>query len=113
MIEIDSKDFQIDEKEVSAYVQQQMIDLAPHLEEKSALQIKLKQVDQGFEAELTALHEQGEIQTVGWNEDIYHAIKDAKEGLLEYFVEVEDELNPRIREEKINLLSRHGNLYLH
>ena len=79
MIKIDSKNFQIDEKEVTAYIQQQLIDLSPHLEDKAALQVRLKKVDQGFEAELTATHQEGEVQTVGWNEDIYNAIKSAKE----------------------------------
>jgi len=113
MIKINAKDLQIDEKEVSAYIQQQMMDLSPHLEEKSALQVRLTQVDKGFEAELTAFREEGEVQTIGWHEDIYDAIKNAKEGLLEYFVEVESENNPRDRDNKINHIHRHGNLYLH
>ena len=113
MIKIDSIGTEIDKKEITAYIQQQMVDLAPHLEEKSALQIRLTQVNKGYEAELTAVHLEGEIQTVGWDENLYVAIKNVKEGLLQYFVEVEDELNPHQREEKINHFSRNGNLYLH
>ncbi len=113
MFRIDSNTTQIDEKEIAAYIQQQMVDITPHLVEKSALQIKLTQRKEGYEAELTAFQPEGEIQTVGYNKDIYHAIKNAKEGLLEYFVEFEDAMNPRQREEKIKHLARHGNLYLH
>lgn len=113
MVKIHTNEAGIDEKEISAYIQQQMVDLTPHLEEKSALQIKLKKIGDGFEVELTAILNQGEIQTVGWNENIYHAIRNAKDGLLEYFVHVADEENPNQRDEKINYLSRHGNLYIH
>jgi len=113
MIRIDSNSTKIDEKEIAAYIQQQMVELTPHLVEKSALQIKLTQHKKGFEAELTAYQPEGEIQTVGYNEDIYHAIRNAKEGLLDYFVEFEDAMNPRQRDEKLKHLSRHGNLYLH
>lgn len=113
MIKIDNLDPQIDEKEVTAFIQQQMVDLAPHLNEKAALQIRLIKREEGFEVELTAYQEEGEIQTIGFNDDIYDAIRNAKEGLLEYFVTIEDELNPHLRDEKINYLSRHGNLYLH
>lgn len=113
MVKIQTNDAGIDEKEVTAYIQQQMIDLAPHLEEKSALQVKLKKKAEGFQVELTAILNQGEIQTVGWNENIYDAIRNAKDGLLDYFVLVQDELNPREREEKLNHLSQNSNLYLH
>ena len=113
MLKIDTNGTTLNEKEVTAYIQQQMVDLAPHLEEKSALQVKLSQKNQIFEAELTAYHEEGEIQTVGLNKDLFDAIKNAKEGLLQYFVEVEASVNPRLRDEKIKLLSHKGNLYLH
>lgn len=113
MIKIDSPALSINKKEVTAYIQQQMMELQPHLQEKSALQVKLKKVAKGYEAELTALHFDGEIQTIGWNENMYDAIKDAKEGLLEYFVEVADELHPHQRDQKINHIRKHGSLYLH
>ncbi len=113
MIKIDALDAQIDEKDISAFIQQQMVDLAPHLTAESALQIKLVKRDQGFEVELTAFEAAGEIQTIGFNDNLFDAIRNAKEGLLEYFVEVEDALNPKARDEKINLLSKHGSLYLH
>ncbi|MCJ8275882.1 MAG: hypothetical protein HRT44_01975 [Bdellovibrionales bacterium] len=102
-----------DEKEMSAYIQQQISDLEPHLKTESPLELKLTQVDEGFEAELTADHESGVVQTLGWNENIFSAIKSAKEGLLEYFIEVEQEKNPQHRNEQIDHISRHGNLYLH
>ncbi|MEM7646732.1 MAG: hypothetical protein AAF203_07485 [Pseudomonadota bacterium] len=110
---MDNLDADMNEREIAAYVQQQMVDLTPHLEEKTALQMRLTKRKEGFEAELTATSEEGEIQTIGWDKDICDAIKNAKEGLLEYFVEVEAEQNPRERDEKINHLSRNGNLYLH
>lgn len=113
MIDFDAQGLSLNEKEVTAFVQQQMLDLAPHLGEKDALQVRLSQRGTGFEVELTAHHEDGDIQTLGHNEDLFEAIKLAKEGLLHYFVEVEDQLNPLLRDEKINYLSRHGNLYLH
>jgi ribosome-associated translation inhibitor RaiA len=113
MVKFDADSLAVDQKEVTAFIQQQMLDLAPHLDEKSALQIRLKQVKNGFEAELTASQKEGEIQTVGWHEDIYSAIRNAKEGLLQYFVEVEEQLNPMLREEKIKYLRQHGSLYLH
>lgn len=113
MIRIHSKGAAIDEKEVTAYIQQQMVELTPHLKEKSALQVKLTKKKEGFEAELTAYQPEGEVQTVGFNKDVYHAIRNAKEGLLEYFVEFEEAMNPLEREEKIKYLSKHGNLYLH
>jgi len=113
MIKMDKLGEKIDKKEVAAFIQQQMVELAPHLDEKSALQIKLTQVRNGFEAELTATQLEGEIQTIGWNEDLFDAIKNAKEGLLQYFVDAEDFMNPQLRDEKIKYLSQHGNLYLH
>jgi ribosome-associated translation inhibitor RaiA len=113
MITIDSKNLKIDEKEVTAYIQQQMLDLGPHLADKSALQIRLTQKKKGYEAELTAYNASGEVQTVGWNENIFDAIKFAKEGLLEYFVEIQNEIHPQLRDEKIKHISTHGNLYLH
>ena len=113
MLKIDAQEGSIDEKEVTAYVQQQMAELGPHLAEKTALQVRLTQIGESFEAEVTAYHTEGEVQTVGRNSDIFDAIRFAKEGLLEYFVEVEAEMHPRERDEKINYLSRHGNLYLH
>ncbi len=113
MIKIDANDPQIDEKAISAFIQQQMVDLAPHLSNEAALQIKLVKKDGGFEVELTAYEEAGEVQTIGFHMDLYDAIRNAKEGLLEYFVEVEDALDPKARNEKINLLSKHGSLYLH
>ena len=113
MLKIDANASALSEKEIAAYVQQQLVDLGPHLDEEVALQMKLTQVETGFEAELTASTEEGEVQTVGCHEDIYDAIKNAKEGLLAYFVEVEAEINPRLRDEKINHLARNGNLYLH
>lgn len=113
MVKIDSKIAQIDEKEITAYIQQQMMDLTPHLEEKSALQVRLTQLNDGFEAELTAYQPEGEIQTVGRNPSIFEAIRYAKEGLIDYMVEVEENLHPHLRDDKIELISRHGNLYLH
>ena len=113
MIKIDALDAQIDEKEITAFIQQQMVDLAPHLSEESALQVRLVKQKDGFQVELTAFEDEGEIQTIGYNSDIYDAIRNAKEGLLTYFVEVEDARNPHLREEKINLLSKQGSLYLH
>ena len=113
MIKIDTLDPKIDEKEVTAFIQQQMMDLGPHLNKESSLQVRLVKVETGFEVEITAFQEEGEVQTIGRNEDIYDAIRNAKEGLLDYFVEVEDELNPRIREDKLNYFSQHGSLYLH
>ncbi len=110
MSKIEIKDATFNEKEVAAYIQQQMVDLAPHLEDQSTLQVKLSQKNQIFEAELTAFHGEGEIQTVGLNKNLFDAIKNAKEGLLQYFVETN---NPRLREEKMRLLSHQGNLYLH
>ena len=113
MLKIESQNTPLSEKEITAYVQQQLVDLAPHMDEKAALQMKLTQINSGFEAELTATLDEGEIQTVGWHEDIYESIKNAKEGLLQYFVEIEEELNPKERDEKINHFVRNGNLYLH
>lgn len=113
MIKLNTNDAQIDEKEVTAYIQQQMAELTPHLEEQTAVQVKLTPVDDGYEAEVTAHHPDGDVQTIGWHEDLFDAIKNAKEGLLEYIVETEDEMNPRLREEKIQHLRRNGNLYLH
>ncbi len=113
MIKIESSSEMIDQKAVTAYIQQQMVELQPHLHEKSALQVKLVQLKNGFEAQLTAIEEEGEIQTIGRHADLYDAIRNAKEGLLDYFVAAEDELNPRLREEKLNYMSKHGNLYLH
>ena len=102
-----------DKKEISAYIQQQLNELEPHLIPESPLELKLTKRDDGFEAELTADHASGVIQTLGWNQNIFTAIKSAKEGLLDYFTEVESEMNPLKREETINHISRHGNLYLH
>ena len=113
MVKFDSKSAQIDEKEVTAYIQQQMVELKAHLEEKDSVQVRITQVGSEFEAEVTAYQEEGEIQTIGRHPSPFDAIKHAKEGLIEYFVEVEEELNPQMREEKINHLSRNGNLYLH
>ena len=113
MLKIDTNDTTFNEKEVAAYIQQQMVDLTPHLREKSALQVRLSKRDQTFHAELTACDDQGEIQTVGVNEDLFDAIKFAKEGLIQYFVELEANLYPELRDEKIKHLSLHGNLYLH
>ena len=104
---------QFDQKEISAYVQQQLNELAPHIDPTSPVELKLTQVNEGFEVELTTDHSSGVIQTLGWNQNLFGAIKSAKEGLLEYFVEVENELNPNKREERINHISRHGSLYLH
>ena len=110
MSKIDVKGENFNEKEVAAYIQQQMVDLAPHLENQSALQVKLSQKNQVFQAELTAFDGEGEIQTVGFNKNLFDAIKNAKEGLLQYFVETN---NPQLRKEKIKLLSHQSNLYLH
>lgn len=113
MIKIDALDANIDEKDISAFIQQQMADLTPHLSDKAALQIRLIKKDKGFEVEITAFEEEGEVQTIGFHDDLYGAIRNAKEGLIEYFVEVEDALNPTARDAKINHFSRQGNLYLH
>lgn len=113
MLKIDSSRTGYDEKEVTAYIQQQMMDLEPHLEEKTSLQVRLVDIGDEFEAEVTAYVPEGEIQTIGRNANIFDAIRFAKEGLIEYFVAVEDEMNPHDRDAKINHLSRHGNLYLH
>jgi ribosome-associated translation inhibitor RaiA len=113
MIKIDALDTQIDEKEVTAFIQQQMVDLGPHLSEKASLQVRLVKIQETFEVELTAYEEGGEVQTIGRHHDVFDAIRTAKEGLIEYFVEVENELNPQLREDKISYMSRHGSLYLH
>lgn len=113
MFTIDSKTAQIDQKEFTAYIQQQMVDLKPHLNDQSALQVKLTEVGELFEAELTAMISEGEIQTVGRHTDPYDAVRNAKEGLIEYFVEIENQINPHLRDEKLKYLSRHGSLYLH
>lgn len=102
-----------DKKEISAYIQQQVDELTPHLEPNTPIEVKLTKTENGFEVELTTDHLTGVIQTLGWNEDIFHAIRSAKEGLLQYFAEVEAEINPNNREERISHISRHGNLYLH
>lgn len=113
MVKIDSERTKLSEKEVSAYIQQQMIDLKPHLHEEDALQVKLTEIGEEFEAEVTAIQQEGEIQTIGRHSDPFDAIRHAKEGLIEYFVEVEAELFPQEREEKINILTRNGSLHLH
>ena len=113
MIKFDSRFSPMDEKEVTAYVQQQMVDLGPHLDEKSSLQVRLTKLKNGFEVELTAYQPEGEVQTVGRDTDLFDAIRNAKDGLLHYFVEIEDELHPHERDEKINHLLRNGNIYLH
>lgn len=113
MIKIDAIGTQIDKKEVTAFIQQQMQDLSPHMPEKSSLQVRLVKRKENYEVEITAFEEEGEIQTIGRNTDIFDAIRNAKEGLLEYYVEVEDQINPHLRDEKINFISRNGNLYLH
>lgn len=114
MVKIDSKNMKINEKEFTAYIQQQMADLQPHLADKSSLQVRLTEVGKGeYEAEVTAYQEEGEIQTVGRHKDPFDAIRNAKEGLLEYFVEMEAEMNPHLRDQKLNHLAQNGNLYLH
>lgn len=113
MIKLENLDAQFDTKEVTAFIQQQMMDLTPHLTEKSSLQVQLVKKEEDFEVELTAYQEEGEIQTIGRNHNLFEAIRDAKEGLIEYFVEVEYELNPHGRDDKISYLSQHGSLYLH
>ena len=104
---------QINKKEVSAYLQQQLNELAPHIDPASPVELKLTEIDEGFEVELTADHSSGVIQTLGWNQNLFGAIRSAKEGLLDYFVEVEAELNPHKRDERIDQITRHGHLYLH
>lgn len=113
MIKIDALDANIDPKDISAFIQQQMVELTPHLSDQAALQIRLVKKEGGFEVELTAFETSGEVQTVGFHADIYDAIRNAKEGLLEYFVEVEDALDPGARDQKIQFMTQQGSLYLH
>ena len=103
----------MDQKEVLAYIQQQMSDLAPHMDSQSPLQLKVVEKQGGFEAELTVDHEAGKIQILGKDKDLFDAIKSAKEGLLDYFVELEDHLNPNRRSSQIQYICRHGTFHIH
>ncbi|MCB0378740.1 MAG: hypothetical protein KDD33_09630 [Bdellovibrionales bacterium] len=113
MYKVNLESLSINEKEVSAYVQQQMMDLAPHVDPSKPIEVNLIETDRGFEVELTANHLEGFVQTVGADKNLFTAIRNAKEGLLQYFVELEDELEPHKREQVLSHYNRHGNIYLH
>jgi len=82
------------QKEIHAFVQQQMVDLAPHLQGESPLELTLSQSKDGFQASLKAQHLEGPVETIGKSPDVFNAIISAKEGLLEYCLEIEAETNP-------------------
>lgn len=113
MLNIDLKTLNVDEQAVKAFVQQQLVELVPHLTPESPVDLKLSQLEKGFEVEMSADHAIGTIQTVGKGEDLFVAIRNAKEGLLDYFSEIADEINPERREQKINNITRNGSFYLH
>ena len=101
------------EKEIQAFAQQQLVDLAPHLQGETPLELTLSQSKEGFEASLVAEHFEGQVQTVGKSPDIFNAIINAKEGLLEYCLEMEAELNPRQRHQRIEQILRRQSRWLH
>lgn len=103
----------VDQKEVTAFVQQQMVELAPHLNAESPVQLNIAQGKKGYIVELTATHPVGVVQTVGRNKDIFAAIKNAKEGLLEYCLEIESSLNPENRDARIRQILAGESPYLH
>lgn len=113
MIEFETNDTKINQKEISAYVQQQMLDLTPHLNDKSAIEVRVLKSQDDFVVEVAISDDEGEIQTLGRHPDIFNAIRNAKDGLMEYFMEMENQANPHLRDEKINILSQQGNFYLH
>ena len=101
------------QKEIQAFAQQQMVDLAPHLEGETPVELTLSQSKEGFEASLVAEHFEGQVETVGKSPDVFHAIINAKEGLLEYCLEVEAEFNPHQRRQRIEQILRRQSPWLH
>ena len=113
MFTMDLDKLNVDEQAVKAFVQQQLVELTPHLAPESPVSLKLTQREKGYEVEMSADHAIGTVETVGQGDDLFLAIKNAKDGLLEYFTEIDDELNPEKREQKIQSITRGGSFYLH
>jgi|GEM_PF-4720271 len=113
MVKTSLKKVDVSEQEISAFVNQQMAELEPHIDSKTPVEVSLIEGKKGFQVSLTAVHPEGKIQTVGTDEDLFNAIRNAKEGLLDYCVEIEAETNPQFRDSKIDQILKNKNHYLH
>ena len=102
-----------DQREITAFVQQQLTDLAPHLAEATALELTLSESKVGFQASLTLNENEGPVQMIGQSDDLYQAIMIAKEGLIEYCVELEAEFQPNRRKDKISRILNQKSHWLH
>lgn len=101
------------QKEISAFVKQQLSDLAPHLAESTALELTLSESNSGYQAALILDNEDGPVEMVGQSQDVFQAIRIAKEGLVEYCVELRAQFQPNSRRDKISYILNQKSHWLH
>lgn len=103
----------VDEKEINAFVQQQLSDLSPHLADTADLELSLSESKKGFQASLTMKEAPGPVQMVGQSQDLFQAIRLAKEGLIEYCVEIQAQSDPHWRRDKISQILNQKSHWIH
>lgn len=93
----------VSEAELKAYIYQQLHDIESHLGE-IPIGIKMTSSGNDFVVKMSASLEMGDIEAQGTGEDIFGALSKAKEALVHCIAEMNDSMEPDVRDDKINTI---------
>lgn len=114
--------------EVKSYIYQQLVDFQPYVTSETLVYVIARnptEVPEGSDAEefelpeesykhrIAIILQEGEttIEAEAYHDDIFNAIRLAKDSLLERLTEIEDEVEPRAK--RVTTSKRPGNNQLH
>lgn len=112
MFNLDLKKLKIDEGGLKAYVNQQMSDISFAMGKTMEININCEQIEDKYKTVMTFQHSLGELRAEGLDDSIFDSIRKAKESLIMGVFDIEEALNPQIRNQKINQYSK-GTHWLH
>jgi ribosome-associated translation inhibitor RaiA len=104
MFSVNLNKLKVNEAELKAYIYQQLNAIQPYVGE-SPVSIKMSyNDDKQFEVKILASPEMGDVEVVGTHEDVYSALANAKDALIQSLRHVdfeEDEEGPAERDQEI------------
>lgn len=101
MFNLDFKKLNIDENMFKAYVNQQVSEIANVLGQSLEVMINCEKIEKSYKTVFTIQHKFGELKSEATDKSIFDSIKKAANGMISGVVDIEDAINPQIREQKI------------
>lgn len=102
----------VNEAELKAYIYQQLNDIEAFLGPQP-ISIKMTSSGKDFIAKMSVSHELGEINAEGTGDTVYAALSKAKEAVIQVLAEMNDSVEPEVRETKIQSILTQKKAALH